>query len=73
MGKLALTRKLREKLIFTVPPGTEPTMFSIEVCEVRGMQVRLMTEAPDRVTVDREEVHLKKVGGVVPPAPWTQV
>lgn len=53
MGKLILTRKLREKIVI----GGE---IVIEVVRIRGQRVRLGIEAPRGTAVDRGEVDERK-------------
>jgi len=55
---LALTRRINEEVIITLPDGTE---FSIVVALVHGDKVRLKFNAPKNVIINRKELHeLKK-------------
>lgn len=53
---LILTRRIGENLV--IDTGREK--ITITVLDVNGRQVRIGTEAPDHVTVDREELYLRK-------------
>lgn len=57
---LVLSRKRNEKLMFTVPASDQPTEIVLTVVDVRGDRVRLGSEAPREVIVDRAEVYLAK-------------
>jgi carbon storage regulator len=50
---LVLTRKVKEAIVIA---GT----IRVVVAEVKGGNVRLAVEAPRNITVDREEIHLRK-------------
>jgi carbon storage regulator len=58
---LVLTRKLGEKLI--ISGGGLDGLVEVTVIAVNREQVRLGIDAPDDVTVDREEIHQKKMRG----------
>jgi carbon storage regulator len=55
---LILTRRIIE----TVVIGNN--IIRVSVCDVRGNQVRISIDAPKEVTVDREEIYLRKQGQV---------
>lgn len=57
---LVLTRRLSETLIVTHPDGTK---IKFTVLGVKGNQVRIGVDAPKEVTVDREEIHIRKEAG----------
>lgn len=57
---LILTRRVGETEIIEVPPSTETTRIDITVLGVKGNQVRLGTNAPKHVSVDREEIYQRK-------------
>jgi len=54
---LILTRNAGERLIISTPAGEE---IAIQVVGCRGM-VKLGIEAPKTITVDREEIHRRKI------------
>jgi carbon storage regulator len=56
---LILTRRIIE----TVVIGNN--IIRVSVCDVRGNQVRISIDAPKEVTVDREEIYLRKQQGQV--------
>src|SRR4051812_3111055 len=63
---LVLSRRVNEAIVIA-------GAVRVVVAEVRGESVRLGVEAPRDVTVDREEVHLRKRGpGRGPPDVFTQ-
>src|SRR5947209_20167744 len=63
---LVLSRKVDEAIVIA-------GQVRVVVAEVRGGTVRLGVEAPRDVTVDREEVHLRKRGlSRGPPEVFTQ-
>lgn len=51
---LILTRRIGEKLIINEE-------ISVVVIEIKGNQVRFGIDAPKYITVDREEVHQKRI------------
>lgn len=57
---LVLTRRTGETLVL----GDDIT---VTVLGVKGCQVRIGVQAPRHITVDREEIHNRKVAGL--PAP----
>jgi carbon storage regulator len=56
---LILTRRIGETIVIG------DNLVRVSVCDVRGNQVRLSIEAPREVTVDREEIYLRKQQGQV--------
>jgi carbon storage regulator len=63
---LVLTRKVNEAIIIA-------GKVRVVVAEIQGEKVRLGVEAPRIVTVDREEIHLKKLRPTRgPPEVFTQ-
>lgn len=58
---LILTRRVEETLVI----GHDIT---VTVIAVKGNQVRLGITAPRNVPVDREEIAIRKHGGLPPPA-----
>jgi carbon storage regulator len=63
---LVLSRKVDEALVIA-------GKVRVVVAEVRGGSVRLGVQAPREVTVDREEVHIRKKGpNRGPPEVFTQ-
>src|SRR3954471_6479047 len=63
---LVLSRKVGDALVIG-------GAVRVVVAQVRGTTVRLGVEAPHDVTIDREEVHLRKVGLTRgPPEVFTQ-
>ena len=50
---LVLTRNITEKIIIN---GN----ITVAIADVQGTQVRLAIDAPPEITIDREEIHLKK-------------
>jgi len=63
---LVLTRKVKEAIVIA-------GKVRVVVAEVRGEKVRLGVEAHRNVTVDREEVHLRKMRPTRgPPEVFTQ-
>ena len=63
---LILTRRVSETLVITTPDGTE---IRTTVLGVKGNQVRIGVDAPKDVSIDREEIHDRKVAGVPRPDP----
>ena len=59
---LILTRRISESIIITGPDGTQ---LSVTVFGVKGNQVRLGIVAPRNVTVDREEIHQRKINEAI--------
>ncbi len=55
---LILTRKVGESLIITTKTGEE---IRITNMGVKGNQVRIGADAARSTTVDREEIHVKKL------------
>lgn len=53
---LVLTRRVGENLV--IDTGREK--ITVTILEVTGRQVRIGTDAPDHVKVDREELYLRK-------------
>src|SRR5271166_6152097 len=63
---LVLTRKENEAIIIA-------EKIRVVVAEIQGTKVRLGVEAPRNVAVDREEIHLRKLGPTRgPPEVFTQ-
>ena len=63
---LVLTRKVKEAIVIA-------GKVRVVVAEVQGEKVRLGVDAPRDVTVDREEIHLRKVRPTRgPPEVFTQ-
>jgi carbon storage regulator len=63
---LVLTRKVKEAIVIA-------GLVRVVVAEVQGEKVRLGVEAPRNVTVDREEIHLRRVRPTRgPPQVFTQ-
>jgi len=63
---LVLTRKVNQAIVIE-------GKVRVVVAEVQGERVRLGVEAPRNVTVDREEIHLRKRGPTRgPPEVFTQ-
>ena len=63
---LVLTRKVKEAIVIA-------GQVRVVVAEVQGERVRLAVEAPRNVTVDREEIHLRKMRPTRgPPEVFTQ-
>ena len=63
---LVLTRKVKEAIVIA-------GKVRVVVAEVKGEKVRLGVEAPRNVTVDREEIHLRKMRPTRgPPEVFTQ-
>ncbi len=54
---LILTRRIGEALIFT----DGDTEIRMSILKVKGNQIRIGVEAPRNVTVDREEIHQRKL------------
>ncbi len=50
---LTLSRKLNQKIIIRTANGEE---IKIQVCAVRGRTVRIGLEAPQEVSIKREEI-----------------
>jgi carbon storage regulator len=61
---LILTRRIGETLVITLPNGET---VSVTVLGVKGNQVRIGTEAPKHIAVNRKEIHERKQRGM--PAP----
>lgn len=60
MGQLILTRRIDEALVIN-------NNIYLTVLGIKGNQVRVGIIAPKEITVDREEIHLrKKLNPVVP-------
>lgn len=55
---LILTRRVNETLVITTPTGEEIRM---TVLGVKGNQVRIGSTANTDVTIDREEIHERKL------------
>lgn len=55
MGRLVLTRRKGEKLIF----GEGEDRIVVEVAEIRGDKVRLAVVAPEKVKIMRDELEGK--------------
>ena len=63
---LVLTRKVDQAIVIA-------GQVRVVVAEVRGATVRLAVQAPPNVTVDREEIHVRKKGPTRgPPEVFTQ-
>ena len=63
---LVLTRKVNEAIVIA-------GRVRVVVAEVRGVVVRLGVQAPRDVTIDREEIHIRKKGLTRgPPEVFTQ-
>ena len=62
---LVLSRKVDEAIVIA-------GQVRVVVAEVRGTSVRLGIQAPPDVTVDREEIHVKKRLSRGPPEVFTQ-
>lgn len=63
---LVLTRKVNEAIVIA-------GKVRVVVAEVKGEKVRLGVQAPQDVTVDREEIHVRKKGLTRgPPEVFTQ-
>lgn len=61
MGMLIFTRRVGETEMIVVPPNQpEAVIITITVLSVKGNQVRIGTDAPMSVAVDREEVYNRK-------------
>ena len=61
---LNLTRRVGETLVLSLPNGETVRM---TVLGVKGNQVRIGTDAPKHIAVDREEIYERKRRGL--PAP----
>lgn len=61
---LNLTRRPGETIVMTLPSGET---IRITVLNIKGNQVRIGTDAPNHIAVDRQEIYERKRQG--PPAP----
>lgn len=64
MPLLCLTRKKNERIILTVPPSTTPTRIVVTTISIERDKVRLGTEAPAAVVIDREEIDQRRTAGL---------
>lgn len=54
---LMLTRAVKQRVLMTVKPSTEPQVIAVELCALKGAKARLgITADRDVVKVLREEV-----------------
>ena len=56
---LILTRRLGETLIIELPTGER---IEVTVLGIKGNQVRIGTDAPDEISIVREELVQKELG-----------
>lgn len=52
---LVLTRLPNESIELEIPPSTETRLVTVTVADVRGKKVRLATEAPREIGINRSE------------------
>lgn len=57
---LILTRRISESIVITTPTGVQVTVW---ILGIKGNQARVGIEAPKDITVDREEIYLRKTAG----------
>jgi len=64
---LALSRKVDQSVVITVPPSSEPTRIDVLLLDrkPRGQQVTLGFSAPERVVIHRDEIQRVIDGGVI--------
>lgn len=53
---LVLTREVNESIELTIPPSTETRLVTVTVTQIRGRKVRIATEAPREIGIDRSEL-----------------
>jgi carbon storage regulator len=58
---LILTRRLGERILI----GND---IEVQIMQVNGTQVRVGIKAPNTVSIDREEIRMRKDHGLTPPA-----
>ncbi|MBL6735410.1 MAG: carbon storage regulator CsrA [Shewanellaceae bacterium] len=55
---LILTRRIGETIVIG------DNLIKVSIASVQGNQVRLCIDAPREISVDREEIHLRKQQGI---------
>ena len=53
---LVLSRKIGESIVIVVPPSKEKTTIKVTITDRDRVKIKLGTEAPRWVQVDREEI-----------------